>query len=241
MDNIRITAKLSSPIAVLDDWSPSLEAILEYVWLDDRGLVRATPNTDDLIYPEIPLQRSFINGVGYWCCSAPHYRYSLDNIDRRRKRWNGDLEGYPVYWGKGTKKIQTDGGSYKSGDLPIFTRNVDSIYWWAVGESEAVQQMLETVPSIGKHRGIGYGQILKWSVNLSSADYHLFGKSGQLMRPIPLDSIPDSIPHIARRWAWTTPFNVPGSKVMCAMPVNNVQKIDIDWFAAIDDLVGVKG
>lgn len=229
---LRIEAQLFSPISVLDDWAPSLEAVLEYVWIDDRGLLMANPDPNNLIYPELPLKAGEINGTKYWCCSSPHYRYRIGHSDRKRKRWGGDAEGYPVNWGKGSAKIQTDAGRFKSADLPVFLRSVDTIYWWAVGDLDAVQQMLNTVPSIGKNRGTGYGQVLRWTVLPAEHDYHLWGKSGQLMRPVPANSLPGLERYPVQRWAWTTPFNLPQNKVLCAMPTNNAQQITTDWFTA---------
>ncbi len=229
---ITIKVDLSSPLAVLDDWTPSIEAILEFAWLDERGLYSAHVNPEKIIIPELPIQRSVLESQSYWCCSSPHYQFDCQYSDRRNKRWAGQSEGYPVDWQGKRQKIQTDGGPYKSGNTPVFARLVKSIYWWSIGNIDEVSKMLSAVTSIGKHRGIGYGQVSKWSVRQSPSDYHLWGKNGQLMRPIPVECCPADVPHTRRRWAWVTPFHLPESRAICAMPISNILKLEMDFFNA---------
>ena len=236
MQPIKITAHLSTNLAVMEDYSPALESILEAVWLDMRGLLRATPDPNNLYYPELPFAKSDFFGQDYWMVSAPHYLYLGESVEFVVKRWQGENEGHPVEWGKTNKKIQTDGGKYKSLRKPVFTRMVPSIGWYAVGDAQQCEAMLQFVTSVGAYRAAGYGQVLRWEVEPVVEDWH-FLKNGGLMRPVPLAALPDGVSHRTMQWAWRSPFQLSENRALCAMPVANVQKPQtVDWFEAAGEL-----
>ena len=43
MDNLQIIAHMATPLAAYDDWSPSLDALIEYQLLDSLGLIEPNP------------------------------------------------------------------------------------------------------------------------------------------------------------------------------------------------------
>jgi CRISPR type IV-associated protein Csf3 len=219
--NIQVTAHLSSPFFAYDDWSPSLDSLLEYLWLDERGLITPNPSASSLITADIPLEKGTIGTEWYWKVSSPCYAIKAQTQDRFRKRW--DYQESSLNWGKRKPKWSTSEGAEKSYDLPVFLRHTDRIDWFAVGDPVKVLSLLEKCSGIGKKRSYGYGQIAKWEVKPIENDYHLW-RNGQLMRSIPTEGWATDVPHelAIMRWAWRPPGWLHANQTMCFMPTKTV-------------------
>ena len=207
MLNIQITAYLSSPFFAYDDWSPSIDSLLEYYWLEERNLLSPNPSPNDLIIADLPIEKGDISGAWYWKVSAPCYAIKAQTQDRFRKRW--DYQESSLNWGKRKPKWSTSEGAEKSYDLPVFLRHTERIDWFAVGNPDEVFKLLLRCSGIGKKRSYGYGQIAKWQVKEIDNDYHLW-RNGELMRPIPAEEwvatgqgVPPGL--AIMRWAWRPP------------------------------------
>jgi CRISPR type IV-associated protein Csf3 len=207
-------------MAVSDDYTPDLAALLEWSWFDARGIA-ISPTAETIQDSEIPVQKVAYAPYWYWAVSAPHYRCLGESQDRARKRWDAD-QAHPVRWGKRRAVIQTACGPEKSYDLPIYLRHVERVDWWCVGDSDEVLRLLMRVSGLGKRRNIGYGQISGWRVQSVDQDYHLCGPEGQLMRPMPVagGQIYQDAPIMS--WAYRPPGWLPNLRVPCYMPNNNV-------------------
>jgi len=222
--NLQITAHLSSPFFAYDDWSPAIDALLEYIWLDERGLISPNPSPKDLIIAELPIEKGDLGGEWYWKVSAPCYQISAETQDRFRKRW--DYQETSLNWGKRKPKWTTSEGAEKSYDLPVFLRHTERIDWFAVGEPDEVLSLLQQCSGIGKKRSYGYGQVSRWEVKTIAEDWHLW-REEQLMRPIPTERIMDAgrgCPQglFILRWAWRPPGWLHSNRVMCFMPTGTV-------------------
>jgi len=96
--NLQVTAHMATALSVVDDWSPSLEALLEYLWLESKGLALPNPSKETLIKADLPLREDTIKGQSFWACSSPFYLPESKQIDRYRKRW--DYQDKLIDWGK---------------------------------------------------------------------------------------------------------------------------------------------
>jgi len=231
--NLRITAYLSTPLAAYDNWSPSIDSLLEWMLLDKLGLVSPNPTPQQvedsrtIVAANMPIAKGDLKGQWYWQVSSPCYTILAENQDRFRKRWEPGIDTPNPNWGKRKAKVDTSQGAEKSYDLPLPLRTVDRINWYAIGDVEGVQSLLEPCTSLGKKRSIGNGQISRWQTIPIEYDWHLWGKNGELMRPIPLECMPVDRPidFAPLRWGWRPPSWLHTNKTNCAMPIHNVRRL----------------
>lgn len=225
--NLRVTALLSSPIAVFDDYSPSLDALLEWLWLDERGLVSSNPDPDNLIQADLPVLKGYLGEEWYWCVSSPHYLLEREQTTKFRKRW--DYQDKHCNWGKRKAKFSTSEGHAKSYDLPLYLRTISQIDWFCVGDRAQVKNLLERCTHIGKKRSYGYGEIQSWKVEEFPHDWHL-SRHGYLARPVPTEllfnhwGIPADEKVTCLEWGWRPPGWLAENKKVCAMPSTNVKR-----------------
>lgn len=232
-NNLRVTAHMATAVAVIDDWSPSLDSLLQWLILDEKGLASPNPTIEEvtktqLIINELmPLGRAEINGEWYWQSSSPIYCYTREQEDRVRKRWQPGIDSPSPVWGKRKATFDSTQGAEKAYDLPLYLRNPTMISWYCVGDQQGIERLLTMCKSIGKKRSIGNGQILRWEVVLSDSDWHLWGSDGRLMRPIPIDGFDGRpIEFSIRNWGWRPPYWSHENRRKCVMPTNLVRKLD---------------
>lgn len=222
MQPLRVTANLSTPLAAFDDWSPSLDSILETFWLLERGLFSNNPQPHELIKADIPLQEGSFGGEWYWSCSSPCYLFEFEQSDKIRKRW--DMQAHHLDWQDKRQKWSSSEGHTKSFEKPFSLRTIACIDWFVVGEPTEILRLLQACTGIGFKR---YAQVYRWDVQPFEADWHLWGPQGQLMRPIPQRFLPSDRPIDFRplRWNWRPPYRMNQLAEDCALPVQTVQRL----------------
>ena len=231
---LKVTAHLASPIAVFDDYSPSLDSLLEWLILDRLHLTVPNPSTEqveetrEIVDQQMPLLKSEIGGEWYWAVSSPCYQIITEQTDRYRKRWSPGIDSPEPNWGKRKAKWSTSEGAEKSYDLPLYLRSTPVIHWFVVGDRDGILDLLKDCAGIGKKRSIGYGQILKWEVQNCGEDWHLW-RDGQLTRPVPLSCLPSSYTggFTILNWGWRPPAWLHSNRVRCAMPTCNVKRASV--------------
>ena len=230
MASLKVTARLSSGIAVFDDWSPDLASLLEWLILDARGMAAPNPSVHDVeasrpvVDEHMPLDKGMVGDHWYWQSSAPCYCYRSESTHKFRKRWAPGIDSPAPNWGKRKAKWDTSQGAEKAYDLPLFVRIPQTITWYCNGDPRAIETLLAGCTGLGKKRAHGYGQVNQWKVT-NHDDWHLWGPAGQLMRPIPVDAMPRERPvdFAIRDWGWRPPAWLPANKTRCAMPVHTVR------------------
>ena len=232
MEPLKITAFLASPFAVFDDYSPAFDGLLEYLLLEQLNLLAPNPTleqvkaTQKIVQDHLPLLKAEINGEWYWATSSPCYQILNEQIERYRKRWNPGIDSPEPNWKKRKAKWSTSEGVEKNYDIPLYLRTASAITWFAIGDKSKIKSLLSSCKGIGKKRSYGYGQITTWEVESISVDCHLW-KNGQLMRPIPLNSLPlDRVVdcHI-QKWGWRPPAWLNENNIQCALPIHNVKHL----------------
>jgi len=231
MDNLKVVAHLHNGLAVLDNWSPDLPSLLEWLLLDEMGMVSANPTASDIaatrsiVEESLPLARGSIKGEWYWQSSSPCYVYKRETIDRFRKRWSPGIDTPPPRWGKRKPTWDNGAGGEKAYDLPLYLRSTPEITWYCRGDRDEVARLLAGCRGLGKKRGHGHGQVRSWRVENHGPDWHLWGPSGELMRPMPSDLIGEHSSPL-RSWGWRPPGWHHGNKATCAMPVHTARRVD---------------
>ena len=242
MQNIKITAKLNSPIGLSDDWSPDLPSLLERLWFQSSGSGEASSDPRELRHAPIPLrmrvlgenlqsidsveimhptQRSELPDNWYWASSAPCYEIISSGSTQVRKRQDPNVTGCLK---SRSHKWDSSTGHLKNYDLPILHRTMAEINWFAVGDADRVLALLNQCTSLGKKTAAGLGQVESWLVEEVEHDYSLLSDR-QLMRPVPVAALSSDITgYSIRNWVWRP---CPKDQLMhwrelCALPTKTV-------------------
>lgn len=232
MANLKVVAHLLSGFACFDDWSPDLAGLLEWLILDSKGLAAPNPTPEDveasrsIVDAEMPIEKGILGDEWYWQVSAPCYQYRAEYSSNFRKRWSPGADSPSPNWGKRKAKWSGSEGHEKAYDLPNYVRVTNAVTWYTVGHLEGVENVLQGCTGIGKKRSHGQGQISRWEVSEVDYDWHLWGKDGVLMRPIPVCCVPSDRPldYALRDWGWRPPAWLPSNKTRCAMPIHTCSK-----------------
>lgn len=225
MDNLQIVAHLSSPLTTYDDWSPSLDALVEYQLLDRLGLLAPNPTETDIeellpvLFKEMPIEKKVLRDEWYWAVSSPHYKEEYRQTQRYRKRW--DYQEHHLEWGKKRAKVSGSEGHFKAYDLPRYDRTIRSVHWFCVGDESRIHELLKNVTHIGKKRSQGCGQVYRWEVAPFVDDWHLW-RGESLARPIPIGMISPPKEVNIMNWGWRPPTWLAANKSLCYMPTDNV-------------------
>lgn len=225
MNNLKVTAYLSTPIGVYDNWSPSLEGLLTYRLLEENNLLSPNPTAEqvakvqDFLANELPLKQNTIMNDKYFCVSSPCYVVQGEATDKYRKRWDNHENN--LNWGKRKPKFLTGEGAEKSYDLPLYTRLTNSISWFVTGDRTKIDALLSPVTHIQKKRSYGNGEVRQWQIEIAYDDYHLW-RDDKLMRPMPVKLMPQKIDNPQMIWGWKSPSWLAENKELCYMPKDNV-------------------
>ena len=99
--------------------------------------------------------------------------------------------------------LNLSGGPAKSFRLPLETALLsgDTIEWFALGDREAVADLVRWVRSLGKRRGVGLGVVERWDVEPFDPEGARWASGFPVLREgRPLRNLPlDVLPHAARR------------------------------------------
>lgn len=225
MDNLQIIAHMATPLVAYDDWSPSLDALIEYQLLERLGLIEPNPTEASvlknlpILFEQMPIARKMLNGQWYWAVSSPHYIENHQQTTRFRKRW--DYQELHLDWGKKRAKVNGSEGHFKAYDKPRYDREMQTIHWFAVGDRDRILELLQPVTNLGKKRSQGCGQVHKWEVLPFEHDWHLW-RGDKLARPMPVGMIPQPQSINMMQWGWRPPTWLAANKSMCFMPTDNV-------------------
>lgn len=227
MNPLKVTAWLGNKLAVSDDWSPSFDALMIKLLLDEKGLASSNPTPDDfeqnrpLIEKLMPIKKGEIGGEWYWQTSSPFYLYDSDSVETIHKRW--DQQERNLDWEGKRRNWSTSETNTKSWTIQIAERTTPRIDWYCVGDRDEIIRLLRLCNGLAKKRRT---QVVKWDVEEIRDDVHMW-QGKQLMRPIPTqlaDRVPAEV--VVRNWAWRPPTHVPSNKTQCFMPVGNVAKME---------------
>jgi len=64
----------------------------------------------------------------------------------------------------GRQVVSDRAGRYQARTVPVIAHPASTVTWRAVGDPVAIADLLEELPSIGKHRGVGEGVVTHWEI-----------------------------------------------------------------------------
>jgi hypothetical protein len=172
---LKITATLTSPY-VTTDYIFFDSLISSAVWQEcmQEKAYTIPENKSEVFYIPLPLKLVGIKEP-FYAASIGFPKDAVDGIAYWRK--HTDIES--------KKKINIGSGEFKRYNMPMPYTSTDEIVFYANGSIAEIKRLLTWIPSIGKKRTQGYGNIKSWTVESSEHDWSIVC-DGVPMRPIPI-------------------------------------------------------
>lgn len=183
MEPLKITAKLlTGQVVTADLWLP-LDSILAYAWMMEHHPDKLAASTsgmrpEDILEPELPLERRGEGDDWYWACSFALGSPRGQQIVYYHRRFDAQESEAYVDFGKRRGKVNHKAGPYRSCRVPLMVVLVPELVWYAVGNRYEVEWLLQYITHIGKKRSQGYGRVARWTVERAEEDL-------SSLRPIP--------------------------------------------------------
>ena len=179
---LRITACMVSGIVTYDRWI-ALDGLLHHVAWTRAGRPKYWETNPGAQY-ELPLERvEFPEGRWCWCATwamADWQKSDAVYVNRRFPVQRRELLHESV------TRIGTSSGRFKGYRMPMPREWSSELVWYAAGDAEQVQGMLNELPNIGKKATRGHGRVREWSVEeVEEAD--LVDGEGYALRSLPVD------------------------------------------------------
>ena len=173
---LQITATTPHGVVLSRPWGMALDGLLASVlWHRRKWTARAAgePFTyDHTQTPEmldLPLARCGDpehNTDWHWMATFadlhprphidPDVRWRTSRTDRTRLQHLS-----PVI---GSHAVSDSAGRYQRRVVPVMAHPATALTWRAVGDPDGIRDLLDDLPSIGKHRGVGEGLVTSWAV-----------------------------------------------------------------------------
>lgn len=123
-----------------------------------------------------------------WCCS--HVSASWLGRERIKVRSKPPVTEAMRY--SDAHRVNTSSGRFKGIDLAYEGRYAERLVWYALGDPDAVADLLRRVPGVGKRVATGHGVIERtlrgvpdWHIDIIEEDYSVRGPDGEWMRAVP--------------------------------------------------------
>lgn len=208
---LRITAHLASGFASANPWGIALDGLLAS---ELRGIQKAlltglghdvvgamdSDNPPDL---RLPLARCTLSPTWHWAatCGQPSHPDIRPEVHTWTARVDArHLEQATSYLPKTVSDRQ---GRYKAHRMHVLVTPATSLTWQAIGDLDAISDLLDGISAIGKKRSQGEGHVLAWEVVTVDVDEFAAAHchpDGTLGRPTPiecLDAHPKLRTHLA--------------------------------------------
>lgn len=219
MKPLKIKAVLSSGFASSFEWSPSIDGIIAYQFMQEKLGADEFIETHGLIDTQepvsgLPLEVEKFNGDWWYKSSSPIYSaYCLHKTHIHRRFNSSEAERHSH---SKTSKIQTTKGPYKNARILVTKRITPEVVWHAVGDAEECKRLLSGVTHIGAQRRSGFGAVKEWVVT-ENGDENL----ARFNRPLPKEFAEENkIEGMILEWPIRPPSRHPDNLRVCIIPVS---------------------
>lgn len=205
-----VTARLAAPIVFAGGYL-TLDALLAAVLFERSGDV-------DAAHEAVPLARS----GGLFHASAailePWDSRPVSFVANLRADHSLDPDLLKRERGKVHRKI----GRSRRQDFGAVMNRYAAVaapeaVWYAEGDAEAAERLLEGVGFIGKRRASGFGEVSGWSFAESDSD-GIAGPFGEPLRPVPEEMFAGDTSALKVEAAWRPAYWSPENRAICYAP-----------------------
>lgn len=194
---LRVRAHLAGGIAHAAPWGIALDGLLaSELWSRSKTAARESGHAyqraleqDDPPDLPLPLARCDSGDTWHWAATCAHPDDLPGRVDVRS--WMGRVDQRALEQASTwlPKTVSDRQGRYRARRMPLLVTPCRSVTWHAIGDVDAVTELLEGLDSIGKKRGSGEGHVLRWEITPAPdldpyAAAHLH-PDGTLGRPTP--------------------------------------------------------
>lgn len=212
MRPLRIRAWLRT--AVVSDDALPLDGILLYQAMRreygprDATLPGTVPNVEMV---PLPLERTN-SAQWYYRCSFAQW----PQVAHEKSAWTKRVATHRMAILDDAKsKVDIGSGRYRSYHMPVFARAALFVDWYAVGDQDAIADLLRDVWAIGKKTVQGWGRVALWQVEPWDEDWSVW-QDDQLMRAIPPENAFD--PTDLRLIGYRPPYWMQENQTLCIVP-----------------------
>lgn len=152
--------------------------------------------------------------------TEPDIRWRTSQTDHTRLQ-----QLAPVIARAGGGGVSDRTGRYQRRVVPVMAHPATHLTWRAVGDPEAIRDLLTDLPAIGKHTGVGEGVITQWEVTetpevapWSAGHEHEPGILGRTTPPRCLDDCPTMATGPLGTGSLRPPYLHPGSRSTAYQP-----------------------
>lgn len=167
MKPLKITAHLRSGFTSAFDWSVSIDGILAYQFMLEKLGIDSFSETHGITSEQepvtgLPLAVECFEGDWWYQCSRPFFRQHGTCVAKMHRRFNA--QEAEIYVGDKTKVVQTTKGPHKNARLSIPKFITPEVIWYAAGDKDEVERLLNHITHIGGQRRSGFGSVSRWSI-----------------------------------------------------------------------------
>lgn len=172
---MQVRARLAGGLAQSTPWGVALDGLLAGVlWGELRAAARGRGEVLDgprgMAVPadlELPLARCALgDGTWHWAatCADPEGRPARAPVEVRY--WTGRLDQTHAaqVCPRLPLTVSDRRGRYRARRMPLILTPCTAVVWRAVGDVDAVRDLVSRIFSIGKRRSSGEGRVLGWEV-----------------------------------------------------------------------------
>ncbi len=149
--------------------------------------------------------------------AEPDIRWRTSRTDRHRLQHLTPTIGRQV--------VSENTGRYQRRVIPVMAHPATHLTWRAVGDPDAIRELLTELPSIGKHTGVGEGVVTRWEVTeiptvtpWSAGHEHQPGVLGRTTPPRCLDPHTSTTTGPLGTGALRPPYLHPASRATAYQP-----------------------
>jgi len=163
MTPLIITAHIAEPVVYSGD-GMHFDGILSYgafmaLSAEQKAALPSMTDTHCEDF-DLPLGRWEEVGCWGWKASAVHAEWMMSSTHYVRKRVSHE----PMVRYSNSTAMNKGGGEFKSKNTPYQARSASALVWYAVGDIDAVRDLLTHVRGVAKLVGHGMGRVLRWEV-----------------------------------------------------------------------------
>lgn len=213
MTPLRITATLRGSVTLPPGGGLAIDGLLAFVVAERAGLVAGF---GEMVRPEIPIAESMCKRfhLATYAMIAGVEAHELRWVNRRPIIAEAQVFGL-------TKRINITAGINKGYRIPQQVTHVKDgrVTWFAIGDAEAIRDLLTDVTHLGKKRSVGRGAVTSWLVE----PYDSWGDGFPVVRDgRPLRALPPGHPGLVapklRHVTLTYPYWEARRAEPCAVP-----------------------
>ncbi|WP_262365850.1 hypothetical protein [Gordonia sp. OPL2] len=174
---LRVRADLPHGVCFGQPWGISLDGLLaSVIWHRRKAAAAARGDVltyDPLATPEdldLPLARCTLGQPWHWMCTFANTTPATSHPDTRTRSSRTDHADLQRLSALVPSTVSDARGHYRKRLIPAVATVTATVTWRAVGDPDAIRELLAEVSEIGKYRTSGEGRVNAWTVDDAPAD-----------------------------------------------------------------------